>query len=192
MYITLCSSRPHTINSQLVARIMQYLTLPQLLGLGVFASYFGLIFILLAVILRSLPSLRMPHVSKGRVYSFIVLTLISFAHTWFCESASRIIATRMLILQRYVFIHARKYLCFRAKARPLRHWFIVEFCRLRAIPRRASQTDTSGTHGKLAHEHRPIRTGVEDCMFSSAKLVVERTTMPVYGRCMDGFLAQRR
>lgn len=110
---------------------MQHLTLPQLLGLGIFASYFGLILALLVVIFRSLPPPHNPNVSKGRVYSFIALTLISFAHTWFCESASRISTTIMLIYTRYVFIHARKFLSFKVNVRLLRdhfaQWSFVDY-----------------------------------------------------------------
>lgn len=87
---------------------MSTLTSPQLVGLGVFTSYFGLVLALLVVILRSLPPLHNSNASKSRVYSFVALTLISFGHTWFCESASRFIPTITLMYHRHVLFHARK------------------------------------------------------------------------------------
>lgn len=59
----------------------------QTIGLLVLASYFLLIFVLLYIICASFLPLNVPRNGPNyRAYTFTVLTLSSFAHTWYCES----------------------------------------------------------------------------------------------------------
>ncbi|TFY51358.1 hypothetical protein EVG20_g11037, partial [Dentipellis fragilis] len=52
-------------------------------ALSIFASYFLSIIALFVLILRSFPRRIPPNVSSFRVYTFAVLTLASFLHTWY-------------------------------------------------------------------------------------------------------------
>ncbi|KAA1476321.1 hypothetical protein DENSPDRAFT_867255 [Dentipellis sp. KUC8613] len=52
-------------------------------ALSIFASYFFSIIALFVLILRSFPRRIPPNVSSFRVYTFAVLTVASFLHTWY-------------------------------------------------------------------------------------------------------------
>ena len=59
----------------------------QTIGLLVLSSYFLLIFVLLYIICASFLPLKVSRNGPNyRAYTFTVLTLGSFAHTWYCKS----------------------------------------------------------------------------------------------------------
>ena len=61
------------------------MNIPQYLALGVFSSYFLVIFGLFWLIYRSLPPTS-PEQPKRKIAAFTALTIASLIHTWFCES----------------------------------------------------------------------------------------------------------
>lgn len=60
--------------------------LSRLLALGIFVSYFLVIIGLFTLILTSWPRSTARNGTAAAVRIFCVLTAISFAHTWYCES----------------------------------------------------------------------------------------------------------
>jgi len=81
----------------------------QFFALGVFASYFFLVIGLLCLILRNLPNPKPSNASKKiPIYTFVILTLASFAYTWFCKFRNSCLVPNTHFISccyRYVQIH---------------------------------------------------------------------------------------
>jgi hypothetical protein len=55
----------------------------QVVALAILGSYFGVIIGLFAIILRSIPATKERQKQRN---AFKLLTVLSFAHTWYCSS----------------------------------------------------------------------------------------------------------
>ena len=84
---------------------MAHTIMERLMALGIFSSYFLIIICLFCFLLANLPSSLKRNGSNFSVYIFGALALISFAHTWYCESQISAFSFQFTNYVRHVLLH---------------------------------------------------------------------------------------